>query len=206
MHRSVFLRLPGYVGCAKNKSLWEGVEDWELINPQTHILALSVNPAFVYILIKINSCNLLHNTQQVKTYIVAKPDPCTHVCLCLHISFLLLNHHPPFKIKKIQNPETQCFFLCQFALWLVYQLFVICELELLVLCIITCHLCNGFEQRYMLSTPPHVLKDLWNLAGSYTDTQTQIVHRLLCHSCAHTQTLTHSVFPHVVSQCRVTGD
>lgn len=74
---------------------------WELINPRSHILALSLNSAFVYILITINSCNLLHNTQQVRTYILAKPAPCAHVCPCLHIdSLLCAPPHTP-RIPKI---------------------------------------------------------------------------------------------------------
>lgn len=59
-----------------------------LLKAQSHILALFLNPRFVYIVITINSCNLLHNAQQERTYILAKPDPCTHVWRCLHICSL----------------------------------------------------------------------------------------------------------------------
>lgn len=59
-----------------------------MLHTHSHILALFLTPRFVYIGITINSCNLLHNTQQERTYILAKPDPRTHVCLCLHICSL----------------------------------------------------------------------------------------------------------------------
>lgn len=59
-----------------------------LLKAQSHILALFLNLRFVYIVITINSCNLLHNAQQEGTYILAKPDPRTHVCRCLHICSL----------------------------------------------------------------------------------------------------------------------
>lgn len=59
-----------------------------MLSTHSHILALSLTPRFVYIGITINSCNLLHNTQQERTYILAKPDPRTHVGLCLPICSL----------------------------------------------------------------------------------------------------------------------
>lgn len=75
----------------------------ELINAPTRILALSLNSAFVYILITINSCSLPHNTQQVGTYLPAKPDPRTHVCLCLHIR--PHPHEPPYtSLLYFENP------------------------------------------------------------------------------------------------------
>lgn len=49
---------------------------------------LFLNPCFVYNVIIINSCNLLHSAQQERTYILVKPDPRTHVCRRLHIRSL----------------------------------------------------------------------------------------------------------------------
>lgn len=81
----------------------------ELINPQTHIFALSLNSFCVYFLITISSCNFLHNTLQVRTYSCQTRSPIA--CLSLFIAFCLFGSNTAHPLDtKIQNLQAKALF------------------------------------------------------------------------------------------------
>lgn len=104
------LILPRYVADVNNKSYKGRGRLRELINSQTHIFALSLNSSCVYILITISSCNLLHNTQQARTYSCQTRSLLSCVSLFIHFCLFGSTTTHPLDTKKYKTYKQEHFF------------------------------------------------------------------------------------------------